>query len=99
MGALCDHRIVKEPKCREGDSSRDAAAFVAFATSRFRVGPAGVEPTSCGLKVRRAASYTTTLKQAAALTFEPIGKHLTFLLCSFLGRDLLRDASNARLTT
>ena len=29
------------------------------------VGPAGVEPTPCGLKVRRAASYTTTLKAEA----------------------------------
>ena len=34
------------------------------------VGPEGVEPTPCGLKVRRAACYTTTLNLGAAYAFK-----------------------------
>ena len=45
-------------------SYKDAALTAELRASE-RVGPEGVEPTPCGLKVRRAASYTTTLKAEA----------------------------------
>ena len=35
----------------------------------LRVGPEGIEPTLCGLKVRRAACYTTTLEPVGRMRF------------------------------
>ena len=50
----------------------------------FPVGPEGVEPTPCGLKVRRAACYNTTLYWGAAFTFPAIYcQHGPFLPFSF----------------
>ncbi len=41
-----------------------------FTLQTSSVGPEGVEPTPCGLKVRRAAWYTTTLNLGAAYAFK-----------------------------
>ena len=41
-----------------------------FTLQTSSVGPEGVEPTPCGLKVRRAACYTTTLNLGAAYAFK-----------------------------
>ena len=61
-------------------SYKDAALTAELRASAL-VGPEGVEPTPCGLKVRRTASYTTTPKIGRAYAFgSPLNQHGMFLV-------------------
>ena len=61
-------------------SYKDAALTAELRAQR--VGPEGIEPTPYGLKVRRAACYTTTPKGDRAYAFQPTSLQHHLLLRS-----------------